>query len=557
MPTITTDPTPGDDGHAGQRGHRLWLVPLAIAVGVAWFPVEVWPLAGPLAAAAIFGVVLRIVNAGVDRNCKAVSEVIALGLMMIAVASLEGGDIARAVTQLALVLAVTTLVLVASRSRPSAAAPRALAVALSALALWAIWQHLVGFDRMQAELIHTDPASRAYALERIRSARPFASQLLPGHLGVLLATALPILVSAAGRRGRARAAWIVSCALCVIGLALTQSPAAQALALVVVVAVAVARARWYVAGGLALLLSFALVAAMSWRADLAHLEPLRLRADNWRTAVWVWSTSPAAGVGFAGFAQASREVPFKVGNHPAHAHNLPLEGLAEMGPVGLGLVSVLLWAVGRLAWRLRSTDPWLGAAICVVPLHNLVDFSLLVSGVALPWAVLCGWGWARIGVVPAPMAVRRVDLTRTALTVAGSLLVGASLLHASSRVVSGSVEQRTDPGIRLAAADRAWRLAPWRFDPLLEAAEAAIALGDRDTCSRAELRLVEMAWLRPGSRAAEGLRARLALVRGDRLAADAALWKIHQSRPVVSSMDSAKPHRQDGRPSGEQIRAGS
>ena len=554
---MTIEPTLGDDERTENERRFLWLVPLAIAAGVAWFPVEVWPLSGPVAAVALFGAVLRIVSAGVDRYAKVASLAVALGLMMITVASLEGGDIARAVTQLALVLAVTTLIFVASRSRPSAGAPRALAVALSALALWAIWQHLVGFDQMQAELIHTDPASRAYALERIRSARPFASQLLPGHLGVLLATALPILVSAAGRRGRARAVWIVGCSLCVVGLVLTQSPAAQALALVVVVAAAIARARWNVAVGLAFLLSLALAAAVSWRADLGRLEPLRLRADNWRTAVWVWSTAPAAGVGFAGFAQASREVPFRVGNHPAHAHNLPLEGLAEMGPVGLGLVSVLLWAVGRLAWRLRSTDPWLGAAICVVPLHNLVDFSLLVSGVALPWAVLCGWGWARTGVVPAPMAARRVDPTRTALTVVGSLLVGVSLLHASSRVVSGSVEQGADPATRLAAADRAWRLAPWRFDPLLEAAEAAIVVGDRDACSRAELRLLEMAWLRPGSRAAEGLRARLALVRGDRLAADAALWMIHRSRPVVSSMDSATPHRQDGRPSGKQIRAGS
>lgn len=552
---MTMDPTLDDDERTEKEGRFLWLVPLAIAAGVAWFPVEVWPLAGPVAAAALFGAVLRIVSAGVDRYAKVASLAVALGLMMIAVASLEGGDIARAVTQLALVLSVTTLVFVASRSGPSTVAPSVLAAVLSALTLWALWQYFVGFSRMEAELVHLDPASRAYAVERIRSARPFASQLVPGHLGILLATALPVLVSAAGRRCRARAAWILCCLLCVVGLVLTQSPAAQGLALGVVVVAVVARSRWYVTGGLALLLSCALVAAVSWRADLARLEPLRLRSDNWRTAVWVWSTSPAAGVGFAGFAQASRDVPFEVGNHPAHVHNLPLEGLAELGPVGLGLVSLLFFAVGRLAWRLRSTDPWLGAAICVVPLHNLVDFSLLVSGVALPWAVLCGWAWARSGPDPVPMIVNRVDPARTVLTIVGSLLVGMSLLHASSRVVSWSVEPGAGPGVRLATAERAWRLAPWRFDPLLEAAEAALTLGDRDACSRAELRLAAMAWLRPGSVAADVLRARLAFARGDRLAGDAALWRPDRSRPVGRSVAVHARQRQDRRPSEDSNRA--
>ena len=141
-------------------------------------------------------------------------------------------------------------------------------------------------------------------------------------------------------------------------------------------------------------LAMVLAVVVVWRADVMQLEPVRLRLDNWRTALWVWSGSPAVGVGPGGFAQASQAVPFATGNRPRHAHSLPLEWLAEMGLIGgtaFVLAAVALWRLLRRLWPLR---PELAVAVAVVPVHNLVDFSLYSSGVALPWAALVGWAVA-------------------------------------------------------------------------------------------------------------------------------------------------------------------
>ena len=152
----------------------------------------------------------------------------------------------------------------------------------------------------------------------------------------------------------------------------------------------------------ALLLVSVLVVVIVGRRDVVELEPVRLRLDNWRTAVWVWSTAPAAGVGIGGFAQAAQAVPFEVGNRPRHAHSLPLEWLAELGPVGLlGVVfaGLALWRLLRRLWPVR---PDLAVALAVVPVHNLVDFSFYGSGVTLAWAVLVGWAMAFVSASSEP-----------------------------------------------------------------------------------------------------------------------------------------------------------
>ena len=37
---------------------------------------------------------------------------------------------------------------------------------------------------------------------------------------------------------------------------------------------------------------------------VGELDPVRLRLDNWRTALWAWSGAPVTGVGVGGFGQA-------------------------------------------------------------------------------------------------------------------------------------------------------------------------------------------------------------------------------------------------------------
>ncbi len=230
------------------------------------------------------------------------------------------------------------------------------------------------------------------ASERLAAGRAFASQPLPSHLAVLLATALPLCSFASAGGGALFRGSQVSC-LCVVGLALTRSPIGVGLALVACAALAVAgggRSIRLAVVVLALVLAVVVVA----RGDVLELEPVTLRLDNWRTAVWVWSTSPAAGVGFGGFGQVAQTVPFAVGNRPRFAHSLPLEWLAELGPVGLLAILAGGFALWRLVRDLWPHRPDLAVAIAVVPVHNLVDFSMHGSGVALPWAVLVGWAVA-------------------------------------------------------------------------------------------------------------------------------------------------------------------
>ncbi len=224
------------------------------------------------------------------------------------------------------------------------------------------------------------------------SGRAFASLPLPSHLAVLLATALPLLLVRVRATPRGLI-WVAAAVVTILGLVATRSPVGLGLAVLAVAPILVGRHRaamLLVVGSLVV----AIAAVVVVRPDVAKLEPVSLRLDNWRTGVWLWTTSPASGVGVASFAQASQANPLAVGNRPAHAHSVAFEALAELGPAGLvGVVLLGLWLL-RLTTDVWKSNPALALAIAVVPLHNLLDFSLFVSGVALPWAVLLGWAVA-------------------------------------------------------------------------------------------------------------------------------------------------------------------
>jgi hypothetical protein len=260
-----------------------------------------------------------------------------------------------------------------------------------------------------------------------------------------------------------------------------------------------------------------------------ELKPVKLRADNWRTALWVWSETPAAGVGVGGFAQAAQAVPFEVGNRPRHAHSLPLELLAELGPVGLlvsALATLALWRLARDVW---SERPELSLALAVIPAHNLVDFSLYSSGVALAWAVLLGWGMSlrnRPRELPLPSAKGRVVLVSAA-----ALAVAATLLHLTSIAVEESAALQTDARERFEGAIRARHLAPWRVDPLGLVANAALEMGESRLITEALGELEDGRWLRPRSAAIASLRARLAMTVGEAPTAAAEAWTAAAEQP--------------------------
>ncbi len=499
-----------------------------LAVWAAWFPVEV----RPLTAVAVAAVVLFLCAWGWRNQVGTPSTGIAGGCVVFFVFLFSAGsgwDSSRAVGEIGLVAAVVVLAWLASNSEPPTSAIFVFALGLCGLAAWGIWQVVAGFDVLAPGLDALPDATRAYAEERVAGRRAYASLPLPSHLAVLLATALPILVI----RVKATASGVVAglgVGLAMAGLVATQSPVGITLALAAVVAVIGGRYRReliLVVG----LLTVALAIVVVLRPDVMRLEPVTLRLDNWRTAIWLSGTSPASGVGFSSFAQASQAVPFEVGNRPAHAHNLPLEALAEFGPAGL--IGCLLLGTGLL-FLMKAVwpkDRGLAVALAVVPLHNLVDFSFFVSGVALPWAVLLGWG---IASSREPVAASRMTRGRMTMVIVAAVAFVLTLLQTTSIVIEDTAASKPVAVDRFDGALKSLRLAPWRVEPQFLLASAALEAGKAALCEQAWTELDRRRWWRPRSAALAERRARVALARGDVTRAISELWvAIEYGHPGV------------------------
>ena len=325
--------------------------------------------------------------------------------VMLVISGLSGWEPAGALSAGVLAATAAGLLWSASRERPPAWAPTVLALGLAALGAWAAWQVIAGFDQLRPGVAALPETLRAAAASRLATGRAFASLMVPGHLAALLATCLPLLVAAAGRP-RWRSAAILGLVLAVTGIVLSRSVLGAGLGLAAVVSLAVGRRRrWGAAVGAAMVVGLIAVALL--RPDLRELEPVKLRVENWRTALWTWQGTPLSGVGLGGYGQASQGVPFEVGNLPIHPHSLPLEWMAELGAAGAALAAAAAIAVILLVRRVWPLRPELAVAVAVIPLHTLFDFSLNTSGVAVPWAVLAGWTLAEARASASRLALRR------------------------------------------------------------------------------------------------------------------------------------------------------
>jgi len=509
---------PGFDAMHVRRDHAAHALLLLVAVTVAWFPAETRPLTAVVVAAAG----LALCTWGWNQSPReSVRGLVGGGavLMALTLSAASGWDPSRAVGEIGLIAAALAVAWLASRSRPPRGFVLFLALGLSGLAVWGLWQATIGLDALRPGLETLPDAARAYAEERLASHRAYASLPLPSHLAVVLATALPLLVA----RVRATPVGIVAgltAAVSVAGLLATQSPVGVALAFLACAALVVGRYR-RAAVAAVIVSAVILVTVVALRPDVVRLEPVALRIDNWRTALWLESTSPWSGVGMSSFAQASQTSPLEVGNRPAHAHNLLLEALAELGPAGCAGCLVLGFLLVRLILRLWPHDRALAVALVVMPLHNLVDFSLFVSAVALPWAVLLGWGVARSRELERGSEPVRGRILMVIFAVAALAMTS---LHATSAVVEEAAATRQQPVDRFDGALRSLRLAPWRVEPQFLLAAAALESADRSLCERAFTEMDSRRWVRPRSAALAERRARLALVRGDVSTAISELW---------------------------------
>ena len=498
---------------------------LCLAGWCVWRPVETFPFSAIFVAATFLGLAVWAWRRTLKRSNPWLTAC-TVGLALVA-SGLVGWDPASAIIETSLLMAAAMLIWLASRVSPPERWPALLALVISTLTLWGVLQVAGGMDEAASSVGQLPIGIQTAAAERLASGRAFASQLLPSHFAVLLATALPLLLWRLRPRWSALP-WMVGSVLCVVGLVLTRSPVGIALALGACGVLAVVRRKRLLVLA-AVVLVPVLVAVIAGRGDVMEFEPVQLRLDNWRTAIWVWSTAPAAGVGVGGFAQAAQAGPFEVGNRPRHAHSLPLELLAELGPIGLLAVvfaGLVLW---RLLCRLWPERPELAVALAVIPIHNLVDFSFFGSGVTLAWAVLVGWAMAFVNTSSETEPARARGRVVFVAAVAGVL--AATVLHATSSIVEESASKQKTPSERLDWALEARRLAPWRVDPLGLVAAAALETRDPRRISEALAELDRGSWLRPHSAALAGLRAQLAVAGGMAPTAVSEAWISAAEQP--------------------------
>ncbi|MCK5378314.1 MAG: hypothetical protein KAJ78_02875, partial [Acidobacteria bacterium] len=317
------------------RGVIPGVILVCAGILAAWRPVETHPATGVVLAVVFLAVIPWAWERTSAEMARSSAALIAVSLVFLGVGQAGGWDRSEAIAQIFLAGAVVATVWVASRHPPTGWVIEVFAIGLIGLAIWGLWQSLGGLDHLRV-LTETLPDHlRAGALVRIERGRAFASFLLPSHLAVVLATALPIMLVRIGRDIRG-IVFGLAFVLGVLGLLATRSPIGVVLAIgsCSLVLIASRRKSLFLVLGLGLL---AVAVVVAFRPDVLRLEPVVLRLDNWGSALWVWLTAPFVGVGLGGFGQVAQAVPWPVGNHPVHAHSMPLEMLADLGVFGLAV----------------------------------------------------------------------------------------------------------------------------------------------------------------------------------------------------------------------------
>ena len=208
------------------------------------------------------------------------------------------------------------------------------------------------------------------------------------------------------------------------------------------------------------------------------------RADMWAVALERYNEVPVVGTGAGGFERTwleRRTFPLKVRD----AHSLYVEVLAELGPVGLGLVVVALGAP-LLAWRRARSRPLasttLGAYAAFV-LHAGVDWdwevpAVTICGLVLGGALLLGARGTEREL--APRTARVLALAVVPLLAVVLVALAGNLALDRSR----DAAREGDFAAAQKHARRATRWAPWSIEA--DRALGAAQLGAGDAAAAAD-----------------------------------------------------------------------
>jgi hypothetical protein len=213
------------------------------------------------------------------------------------------------------------------------------------------------------------------------------------------------------------------------------------------------------------------------------------RIDYWRVAWHEVEDRPLLGGGAGSYARYWQLLsPSGLGVR--NAHNLYLETLAELGPVGLVLL-LAAFAVPFVAARRVRDQPATTAgtaAFAAFAAHAAVDWDFQLVAVSLA-ALFCAASVLVSARREAPFAalgtVRRWS-GAAALATIGVLAIVAQVGN-SALAQSRAALDRDEPGAAADLARRAERWQPWSFEPAQALGEAQLAAG-RLAQSRSSLR---------------------------------------------------------------------
>ncbi len=209
------------------------------------------------------------------------------------------------------------------------------------------------------------------------------------------------------------------------------------------------------------------------------------RSEYWRVAGVMIREEPLLGGGAGGF-EASWFRERSVAFHARDAHNLYLETLAELGPVGLALLLATL-ALPLLALpsaRRFAYAPAAVGAFAAYLTHAGVDWVWEVPAVTVPAIFCAAVLLARSRPDEPPwLTGRRRAWTLALLTpLAAVSLVG----HVGNRAAAASIAatEAGDPARGLTEAKRAVTWAPWSEEAWQLRGEAELQLGDESAARR-------------------------------------------------------------------------
>ena len=216
------------------------------------------------------------------------------------------------------------------------------------------------------------------------------------------------------------------------------------------------------------------------------------RSDYWRVARTMVSEEPLLGTGAGSFEAhwfRERSVAF----HARDAHNLYLETLAELGPVGLALLLATL-ALPLLALpgaRRFAYAPAAVGAFAAYLVHAGVDWDWEVPAVTIP-AIFCAavlLAWNRPD-EPPWLTGRRRGFT---LALLAPLAAVALVAHVGNRAAAASIAatEAGEPARGLAEAKRAITWSPWSEEAWQLRGEAELELGEDAAARRSLVRALD------------------------------------------------------------------